>query len=128
MPLYTYHNTETNEYRDILQTMNEPHVYNGEFGDEDCWVRVFHSPNAAIDSKIDPFSGNDFVRKSYSKKGTMGDLMDRSAELSQQRAEIAGGVDPVKEKYFQDYSAARGGKKHIEQNRNYESDNVKIEL
>ena len=61
-------------------------------------------------------------------KGTVGDLLDASKEMSQKRAESNGGVDPVKEKYFKKYSESRRGAKHPDEiKKGYESDNVKIE-
>ena len=41
-------------------------------------------------------------------KGTFGDMMDYSSELSQKRAEKAGGIDPVKKKHFENYEKAVG--------------------
>ena len=63
------------------------------------------------------------------KKGTMGDMMDYSKELSMKRAAKNGGVDPVKEKYYKKYSDARNGTKHPQEikDKGYESKNVKIE-
>jgi hypothetical protein len=57
----------------------------------------------------------------------MGDMFDYSAEMSQRRAEKAGGVDPVKQKYFDDYSKRTNGKKHHSQSKTYESKNVKVD-
>jgi hypothetical protein len=128
MPIYIYFNTETEEYREVVQRMNEAHEYFGENGEEKCWKRVFTLPNASIDSKIDPFSTREFVDKTGSKKGTYGDLLDRSAEMSMKRAEIAGGSDPIKEKYFENYSKARRGAKHPDQMKSFESKNVKIDF
>ena len=128
MPLYTYFNSETEEYRDIVQKMSDAHEYFGEGGDEATWKRVFTVPHASIDSKIDPFKPEDFTRKTGGKKGTYGDLLDKSSELSSQRAELAGGVDPVKEKYFKDYSEKRRGAKHPSQMKSFESKNVKIDF
>jgi predicted nucleic acid-binding Zn ribbon protein len=128
MPIYTYFNTETEEYRDIIQSMNDVHEYFGENGDETTWKRIFFAPNASIDSKIDPFSSSDFMRKTGAKKGTYGDLLDKSSELSHKRAEIAGGSDPVKEKYFKEYSEKRRGAKHPEQMKSFESKNIKIDF
>ena len=128
MPIYGYINSETDEYIEIVQKMSDVHEYFGENGDETTWKRVFTSPNASIDSKIDPFKTSDFVRKTGSKKGTYGDLLDKSAELSHQRAEMAGGKDPIKEKYYKDYSEKRRGAKHPSQMKSFESKNIKIDF
>ncbi len=127
MPIYIYHNEEKDEYREIYQSMTEEHVYRGENGDEDGWKRVFTVPNASIDAQVDPFSSKEFVQKTGNKKGTYGDLIDRSKEMSEKRAQLNGGVDPVKQKYFEQYSKERRGAKHPEQLKSYESKNVKID-
>lgn len=128
MPLYTYFNSETEEYRDIVQKMNDVKEYFGENGDETTWRRIFTVPNASFDSKIDPFKASEFARKTGSKKGTYGDLLDKSAELSQQRADITGGVDPVKAKYFENYSKTRRGAKHPSQMKSFESKNISVDF
>lgn len=128
MPLYTYFNSETEEYRDIVQKMNDVKEYFGENGDETSWKRIFTVPNASFDSKIDPFKASEFARKTGSKKGTYGDLLDKSAELSQQRADITGGADPVKAKYFENYSKTRRGAKHPSQMKSFESKNISVDF
>jgi hypothetical protein len=128
MPLYIYHNIVTDEYVEIVQRMNETHQYSGISGDEDCWRRVFTVPNASIDAHLDPFSSKDFVNKTQNKKGTYGDLLDRSAEMSDKRASLAGGKDPVKEQYFSDYSAKRRGAKHPDQMKTFENNKIKVDF
>jgi predicted nucleic acid-binding Zn ribbon protein len=128
MPIYIFFNTETEEYKEVFQKMNDVHEYFGESGQEKNWKRVFTIPQASFDSKIDPFNTKDFVTKTGAKKGTYGDLLDKSAELSRKRAEMAGGQDPVKQKYFENYSKARRGAKHPDQMKSFESKNVKIDF
>lgn len=129
MPLYIYLNSETQEYVEIFQKMNDVKEYFGENGDETTWKRIFTVPNASFDSKIDPFKASELARKTGSKKGTYGDLLDKSAELSQQRADIVGGVDPVKVKYFEDYSKTRRGGKHpLDKKSSFENKNVTIDF
>ena len=43
----------------------------------------------------------------------MGDLWDRSKELSDKRAHENGGVDPIRANYEKDYSSKRKGKKKL---------------
>lgn len=129
MPLYTYYRESTGEYRDIFQSMNDIHEYNGENGDEGDWKRVYYSPNMSIDSSIDPSNPNDFVAKTANKKGTMGDLLDRSKELSEKRASIYGGQDPLKKSYFDNYAKERGGKRHIaESKKTFEKNGIKVDF
>ena len=108
MPLYTFEHPETNESIDLVFGMNDEKIYIDKNGIK--WNRVFSSPNAALDSNVDPFSSKGFVEKTNSK-GTMGDLMSRSQEMSEKRKNKLG-YDPVQKKYFQEYSKKRRGVKH----------------
>ena len=126
MPLYTYRNPETEEEIDILQGMNDVH----EFIDADGfkWDRVYYSPNASIDTRTDEFSSKKFVERTASKKGSVGDMLDYSAEMSSRRAAQAGGVDPVKKNYLDDYSKKRKGAKHFdEMGKGFENKAVKVD-
>jgi predicted nucleic acid-binding Zn ribbon protein len=106
-PLYTYLNEQTGETRDVFQGMNDDHSFS-EGGI--AWRRVYYSPQMSIDTKVDPYSAKDFT-KATNKKGTIGDMMDLSAELSNKRADKEG-ADPVKQKHFQDYEK-KNKKKHL---------------
>lgn len=113
MPIYIFQNTITGEIKEIFQNMNDVHEYYGDSNEpENFWQRIFTVPNASIDTKIDPFSSEQYVRATYNKKGTYGDLLDKSKELSEKRSEINGGLDPIKEKYYEKYSKDRRGAKH----------------
>ena len=112
------------EYIEVLQGMNDEHVYEQ---DGLAWERVFLAPNASIDSDVDPFNGRQFVDATASKKGTMGDMFDYSKELSDKRAAQNGGIDPVKKKYFENYSKERNGAKHFEEMKTYENKDVSVE-
>jgi hypothetical protein len=125
MPIYIYKHPSEEIYREVLQSMNDVHEY---FEDGTQWNRVFLVPNASIDSSINPYSQNDFVNKTANKKGTMGDLMDLSAELSAKRASSAG-EDPIKRNFFDDYSKKNNGKKHLlDKPKTIETKNFKIDL
>ncbi len=127
MPIYIYQNPETNKTIEVLQSMTEEHVYVDEKGLE--WKRVFVPSQLATESSIDPWSENQFVEKTRNSKGNYGDLLDRSAELSSKRANENGGVDPIKQKYFKDYSKKRGGAKHPEdKKKTIETKNYKIDF
>ena len=125
MPIYVYRHPEEEEYREVFQGMNDEHIYS-EDGVE--WDRVFLSPNASIDSSVDPFNKQQFIDSTYSKKGSLGDVMDYSAELSAKRAEKSGGKDPVKEKFYDNYAKKRNGAEHPNRkSKTYESKNVKVD-
>lgn len=126
MPIYIFKHPETEEYKEIVQTMNEEHVYTDESGLK--WKRVFTIPNATIDTKDDAWSHNGFVEKTGKMKGTVGDVLDYSSELSAKRAEANGGEDPVKRKAFNDYEK-KVGKKHIsDKKKTIETSKIKIDL
>lgn len=108
MPEYDFLHPETKQVITVIQNMNEDHVL--EVNGVKC-ERIFSIPNAAIDTNINPFSQKEFVEKS-DKKGTLGDLIDRSKELSIKREEKIGAPDPVKEKYYQSYAEKRNGAQH----------------
>jgi hypothetical protein len=126
MPIYVYKHPDEEEYREILQGMNDEHAYE-EGGVK--WERVFLAPNASVDNSIDPFNKQQFMDATYNKKGSFGDMMDLSAELSSKRAAQAGGKDPVKEKFYDNYAKERNGAEHPNRakERGYESKNVKID-
>lgn len=126
MPIYIYQNPKTNEYVEVIQSMNDTHVYFDDDGLE--WKRVFIPSQLNTESSINPWDKNDFVEKTKNTKGSYGDMLDRSAELSSKRADQNGGIDPIKQKYFSEYSKKRGGAKHIKdpsskkENKNFKID------
>jgi|TARA_B100000902_G_scaffold393673_1_gene448380 hypothetical protein len=127
MAIYVYKHPDTDEHREVFQRMNDEHIYIDEFGVE--WGRVWTIPHASIDSSIDPFNNQQYIDATHNKKGTIGDMMDLSAELSAKRAEKSGGLDPVKEKFYDNYKKERKGAEHPNRikEKGYESKNIKID-
>lgn len=121
MPQYVY--TNGKETKTVFQSMNEPHVYS-ENGIE--WKRVYVNPQLNVKgSKIDPYSKKEFIDKTGRMKGTYGDLLDYSAEMSAARAE-KDGEDQVKRKFFDEHEK-KTGKKHIgDKTNSFENDFIKI--
>lgn len=118
MPIYLYKNDQTGEVREIFQSMTEKHEYYGEPNEDKVeWKRVFVVPNASVQSKLDPNSKESFVKYTENKKGTVGDVLNVSAEASAARAEKNGGVDPVKQEMYKKYSAENNGAIHVHQKR-----------
>ena len=107
-PEYLYEDPETGKVISVIQGINDEHKYE-EDGRQ--FERVFTSPNASIDTKIDPFSKSDFLDKTKNKKGSVGDLWDASKEASEERTKRLGS-DPVKKEHFKKYSKTRSGMKH----------------
>ena len=112
MPTYIFENPKTKETIEVFQRINETHEYTDKDGTK--WNRVFTVPNTAVDTEVDPFSSEDFVKKTSQGCGTMGELWDRSKEMSEKRIEKLG-HDPIKNKYYKDYSKKRKGLKHTDQ-------------
>ncbi|MAF24573.1 hypothetical protein CL634_03220 [bacterium] len=109
MPIYLFQNPKTKEIVEVIQKMKEPHKYTDEEGIKHN--RIYTAPNASVDTQIDPFSSREFVDKTKGKGATMGELWNASEEASKKREKILG-KDPVKEKYFKNYSKKRRGMKH----------------
>ena len=127
MPIYLFQHPETEEVAELFFGMNDEKKYIDEDGTE--WKRIYSLPQLNTEASIDPWNNADFVNKTAGKQGTYGDLMDRSAELSAQRASQNGGVDPVKEKDYKNYSKTRRGAKHPDQmKKRFENKNIKIDF
>ena len=121
--MYVYQHPETEEYIEVLQGMNDDHIYMDKEGVN--WKRIFFVPNASFDSQVDPYSEADFFKATANKKGTIGEMMDYSKELSEKRASKEG-KDPVKEKFLKDHKKEHG-RKHKSEAKVYESKNVRVE-
>lgn len=113
--IYRFKNKKTGKIIDVVMSMREYKPYRGENNNEDFWERVYEVPQVNIGNakSSDPFDNKSFIEKTGSMKGTYGDLLDYSAELSEKRAEKAGGEDPIKRQYFDEYKKKTNGKKHI---------------
>lgn len=125
MPQYLYRNEETQEIKEVFQGINDKHEY-FEGGVE--WKRVFTVPNVGVDTKVDAFSNKAYVEKTGNMKGTIGDLLDYSKELSDKRAESRDGVDPVKKKFESDYKKKTGVDMLQNKPKKFEKNGVKIEF
>jgi hypothetical protein len=98
MPVYIYQHPKTGKIVEIVQRMTEAHEYS-ENGVQ--FSRIFQAPGASVDTRMNPFSEADFVRRT-NKRMTLGDMMDESKALSEKRAQKAG-KDPIREKAITDY-------------------------
>lgn len=124
MPIYLYRHPETEEIKEIVQGMNDKHVY---FEGEIEWKRVYTKPNASIDTQINEFSQKEFVEKTGQMKGSVGDMLDLSAELSEKRKERAG-EDPVQKQFFKDYQKKNGVKHMHDKKKVIEKNGIKVDL
>ena len=129
--IYQFKNKNTGKIIDVVMSMREYKHYRGENNNEDFWERVYDAPqvNTGNAKVIDPFDKRSFVNKTGNMKGTYGDLLDYSAELSERRASKIGGEDPLKRKYFDEYKKKTNGKRHIkDMPKKIETKNAKIEF
>lgn len=106
MPIYIFQNPETEELIEVLQKMDEDHKYIDEHGLE--YTRLYTIPNYSIDSRIDPFSSKEFAEKTRNKKGTIGDLLNESKELSEKRGGQSN--DPILKNFLSSYEKEKGVK------------------
>jgi len=110
MPEYLYEHPKSKEIISIIQSVHDEHEFFDKKGIK--WNRVFTAPELNTQDKLtEKSSENDFARVTKNQKGNVGDLWDRSAELSDKRKKIYG-EDPVKKRYFDDWSKKRKGKVH----------------
>ena len=100
MAIYIYKHPNEESYVEVVQGMNDEHVWHDNDGLQ--WKRVFTLPNMAMDiQKGDPYNQNDYL-KATNKSCTIGDMLDLSAELSEERKE-KDGEDPIKRAHFDKY-------------------------
>lgn len=129
--VYQFRNKKTGKIKDVVMNMKDYKPYRGENGDEDHWERIYDLPQVNIGNAkvVDPFDNKAYVNKTANIRGTYGDLLDYSSELSERRAEKAGGEDPLKRKYFDEYKKKTGGKKHLKDRpKKIETKNATIEF
>ncbi len=111
MAMYPFTNVATGETQDFFYHMKEaPSIGAVVEIDGQKWKRGLVTSQLAMAGlkPVDPHSAKDFVRKTGQMKGNLGELWDASKELSEKRA-AKEGTDPVKEKYYKDYSRKRRG-------------------
>lgn len=114
MPEYAFIRSDDESISSLIfYKMSEAPSVGTEIVDEEGikWRRVFTRPNSSIATRSDPYSVSDFNKSLDGKKVTVGDMWDASKEASERRA-AKEGKDPVREKYFSDYSKARKGQEH----------------
>lgn len=104
MPIYIYEHPKTKERKEVVQRMQEEHVFIDECGVP--WDRVFEAPRTAIDTlaTLNPFDRAGFVKRTAKAGMTLGEMYDESARLSQRRAAV-GGQDPIKSSAIKEYES-----------------------
>jgi hypothetical protein len=126
MPLYTYSNpADSEDVIEIIQSMSETHEY---IKDGVKWERIWEKPrfNSQGSSKIDPFDKKKFIDKTGKMKGTYGDILDYSKELSEERKSKMG-YDPEQNKFFNDFKKEKGYKHHKDRPEKVENDFISFD-
>jgi len=105
--IYLYEHPRTKKIIEVSQGAHDEHTFIDDKGVK--WNRVFTVPNVQVDSttiNIDPYDAQKFVEVTGRKKGSVGDLLKFSQELSEKR----GGADkdPIIEKRNRDYKKKFG--------------------
>lgn len=111
MAIYIFQNPQNeNDIIEIIMSVNDSHEFSK---DGIKWNRIFTVPNASVSSStnLNPNDSKAFVELTKNKKGSYGDLLDLSKELSQKR-EKQMGKDAIREQNFKEYSDKRNGKIH----------------
>lgn len=108
MPLYIFRHPISGDTIEVVQRMKEEHIFIDEDGVS--WERVFTKPQSSMDTKIEANSSEEFVKKTRGKNYSLGELWDKSAELSDKRSGMSG-KDEVKNKSEQAY-VEKTGKPH----------------
>lgn len=108
MPNYLFQSPVTSEIKEVFIPISAAERTYSEDGV--VWDRVWTAPQMSVDSTYDCDSPKDFAAKTANKRGSLGDLWSKSAELSEKRAKKHG-IDPVRQKHIQNYHK-KTGKKH----------------
>lgn len=122
--IYIFEHPQTGEIREIIQKAHDKHEYFDESGLK--WNRVYTIPYTASNTKVDPFSKEQFSNQFENKKVKIGDITDASAEASSIREQKMGS-DPVKTKFFDDYKKKRRGINHPDDPRPKEAARKKVQ-
>ena len=122
MGLYLFSNpSNENEIVEVVMSIHDKHEYHK---DGVKWDRVYTKPTSSIDSKINPFDDKANLNKIAQTKGTLGDIIDYSAEQSRKRSEKLGTVEPKKKKYWENDEKSRW-KKCLEERKHLLKEKVK---
>jgi hypothetical protein len=111
MPTYCFESIDSdNKFIDIFYHFKDAPKIGAVIENEGKkWRRIPTLPYAASDTQaLDPFDNKAFVDKTGKMKGTWGDMETLSSELSEKRAKLAGGEDPVLNKYEDQKQKATG--------------------
>lgn len=121
-PLYSYYNPDDeSDTIEIVQSVNDKHEYvkNGI-----KWARLWQNPQLNVKGgKVDPFDKKKFVDKTGKMKGTYGDMLDMSKELSEERKSKVG-FDPEQKRFFGEFEKKNGYRHHKDKPDKVENDFV----
>lgn len=114
MPVFEFQHEESGEIISVLVAISEPdEARHKQIVDGKTYKRLYSAPIAAKDTLVKDATNQDFKRVTQGKNLTVGQMWEISKEMSEQRQDKNGGIDPVKEQFYKDYEKKTGGK-HID--------------
>jgi len=123
-PQYSFEN-EKGEVIDVVLGIHDDHSSIEKDGIE--YKRVFTPPNVATDTNWNAEDSRDFVNKSSLKKGNLGNLWEKSQELSMKREKIYG-EDKFKKQSIEENRKLRGGRLTPQELRETRQKGIEIDL
>ena len=110
MPIHSFIYEETGETIDVYVPINSaPSEHQFQITDGKTYKRIYSAPLAATNTRINEASKEDFARLTTDKKGLkVGQMWEMAAEMSQHRSDKNGGVDEVKESFYNNYKKEMG--------------------
>lgn len=111
MPVYEFVHPPTGEVISVFVKLDEPASARAQQAvSGKLYKRVYSAPQASKDTRQGDGTLHDYRRTTGEKNLTVAEGWEISKEASAKRAELYGGVDPVKEQYYKDYERKTGGK------------------
>lgn len=110
MPVYDFQHEESGQIIAVLVRLDEPDAARQEQTvDGKVYKRVYSASQINKDTKVGDATLNDFTKITTDKNLSVGTMWDISKEMSAKRAEKNGGIDPVQQKFYDDYKKKMGG-------------------
>lgn len=110
MPVYDFQHEESGQIIAVLVRLDEPDTARQEQTvDGKVYKRVYSASQISKDTKVGDATLNDFTKITTDKNLSVGTMWDISKEMSAKRAEKNGGIDPVQQKFYDDYKKKMGG-------------------
>lgn len=106
MPLYLFEDQDGKQITVVMDTKQPIEAYHSQVVNGKTYKRVYTVPCASVDSRVGVTS-DEFRRATTNKKMKVGEMQDLSKEMHLRREEKEG-IDPVKEKFYENYEKSMG--------------------